>query len=111
MFVPWQGVDATVRSGPDSYPGVVGRPRCVRRSADPLVRTTDREGLIVLSTPRSRRLGVAAVASIAALSLGLSAPGQASANPQPAGKPAATAVQRHAADKTVTLITGDRIIL
>jgi subtilisin family serine protease len=66
----------------------------------------------VVSTPRSRRLGVAAVASIAALSLGLSAPGStsaaASAVPQP--HPLAAKAAKPT-DHSVTLITGDRITL
>jgi subtilisin family serine protease len=69
----------------------------------------------VVSTPRSRRLGVAAVASIAALGLGLSAPGQASAGPQanppgPQAHPLA-AKAANSKDQSVTLITGDRITL
>ncbi|WUJ75120.1 S8 family peptidase [Kribbella soli] len=62
----------------------------------------------MVSTPRSRRLGLAAVASIAALSLGLSAPGHASAVPQ--AHPLAAKAAKPT-DKSVTLITGDRITL
>lgn len=62
----------------------------------------------MVSTPRSRRLGVAAVASIAALGLGLSAPGQASAGPQAHPLAAKAAKPK---DQSVTLITGDRITL
>ncbi|MFF0269137.1 S8 family serine peptidase [Kribbella sp. NPDC004536] len=59
----------------------------------------------MVATPRSRRLGVAAVASIAALGLGLSAPGQATAGP-PAANP-----KSKSPDRSVTLITGDRVTL
>ncbi|GAA1145773.1 S8 family serine peptidase [Kribbella jejuensis] len=60
----------------------------------------------MVATPRSRRFGLAAVASVAALGLGLSAPGQASAGPQtpPAAKPKGS-------DRSITLITGDRVTL
>ena len=63
----------------------------------------------MVSTPRSRRLGVAAVASIAALGLAFSAPAQASTQPQP--HPLAAKAKAAAPDRTVTLITGDKVIL
>jgi subtilisin family serine protease len=64
----------------------------------------------VVSTPRSRRIGIAAVASIAALGLGLSGPAQASAAPaQP--HPLAAKAKGNAPNQRVTLVTGDRITL
>ena len=60
----------------------------------------------MVSTPRSRRLGVAAVALIAAF--GLSAPGQATAAP---GQAKAGPQAHPAKDQSVTLITGDRVTL
>ncbi|MEU4196065.1 S8 family serine peptidase [Kribbella sp. NPDC026611] len=63
----------------------------------------------MVSTPRSRRLGVAAVASVAALGLGLSAPGHATAGPQP--HPLSGKVPAKKPDQSVTLITGDRVVL
>lgn len=57
----------------------------------------------MVSTPRSRRIGVAAVALIAAF--GLAAPGQALAGPQAQPAPA------KGKDQSVTLITGDRVTL
>ncbi|MEU4608548.1 S8 family serine peptidase [Kribbella sp. NPDC023972] len=59
------------------------------------------------STPRSRRFGLA-VAAIAALSIGLS--GLAQAAP-PEDQPQARAGKAQAADRHVTLVTGDRITL
>ncbi|MFD7159674.1 S8 family peptidase [Kribbella sp. NPDC059898] len=59
----------------------------------------------MVSTPRSRRLGVAAVASIAALGFGLSAAGQATAGPS------AAVAKQQSKDRSVTLITGDRVTL
>ncbi|MGW6201364.1 S8 family serine peptidase [Kribbella sp. NPDC055110] len=62
----------------------------------------------MVSTPRSRRIGVAAVALIAAF--GLATPGQAVAGPQATAGPQAK--QTHPAkDQSVTLITGDRVTL
>ncbi|GAA1600699.1 S8 family serine peptidase [Kribbella hippodromi] len=65
----------------------------------------------MVATPRSRRLGVAAVASIAALGLGLTAPGQASAGPQPTAHQTGRKPGKAAPDRSVTLITGDRVTL
>ncbi|MEV5963280.1 S8 family peptidase [Kribbella sp. NPDC051952] len=62
----------------------------------------------MVSRPRSRRLGIAAVASIAALGLAFSAPAQATTNPH--NHPLA-ADSKNKPDQTVTLITGDRITL
>jgi subtilisin family serine protease len=69
---------------------------------------------------RSRRLGLAAVASLTVLSLGVTAVGQAQAgkpgsagtvNSKAAAKSKVTAKTAVAADKVVTLITGDRVTL
>ncbi|MEV8374930.1 S8 family serine peptidase [Kribbella sp. NPDC056861] len=63
---------------------------------------------------RSRRLGLTAVASLAVLSLGVTAVGQAQAGePEPAGtvKSKAAAKTAVATNKVVTLITGDRVTL
>ncbi|GAB3935109.1 S8 family serine peptidase [Kribbella albertanoniae] len=65
------------------------------------------------STPRSRRIGVAAVASIAALGIGLSGIAQASAQQsaqQSAPSPLAAKAQAKKAEPVkVTLVTGDRV--
>ncbi|MEU4394155.1 S8 family serine peptidase [Kribbella sp. NPDC023855] len=65
------------------------------------------------SRTRARRLGLTAVASLAVLSLGFSAAGQAQAGPPaPDGKRNAKAGKAVAAqDKTVTLVTGDQVTL
>ncbi|MFI5713600.1 S8 family serine peptidase [Kribbella sp. NPDC051620] len=62
---------------------------------------------------RSRRLGLTAVASLAVLSLGVSAIGQAQASSTaPDAKPAAKATGKVAApDRVVTLLTGDKVTL
>jgi len=72
------------------------------------VRTTEGEELIVVLTPRSRRI---AVASIAALGIGLSGLAPASAaQPQPATLAAkAQAKKAEQSAVKVTLVTGDRV--
>ncbi|WP_344156703.1 S8 family serine peptidase [Kribbella yunnanensis] len=62
----------------------------------------------MVSTPRSRRIGVAAVASIAALGIGLSGIAQASAT-QPRPTSLAEKAQANKAAVKVTLVTGDRV--
>ncbi|MGW6278258.1 S8 family serine peptidase [Kribbella sp. NPDC055071] len=62
----------------------------------------------MVSTPRSRRIGVAAVASITALGLAFSAPAHATTQPQPRPLKAPATAK---ADQSVTLLTGDRVIL
>ncbi len=61
----------------------------------------------MVSTPRSRRIGVAAVASIAALGIGLSGIAQASATQSEPAPLAAKKVEQTAVK--VTLVTGDRV--
>ncbi|WP_433016549.1 S8 family serine peptidase [Kribbella sp. CA-294648] len=65
------------------------------------------------SRTRARRLGLTAVASLAVLSLGVSAAGQAQAGPPaPAGTAKPKAGKAVAApDKVVTLVTGDQVTL
>ncbi len=65
----------------------------------------------MVSQPRSRRIGVTAIASIAALGIGLSGLAQASATPTHPTPLAAKAQAKKAeqAAVTVTLVTGDRV--
>ncbi|MEV6413400.1 S8 family serine peptidase [Kribbella sp. NPDC051718] len=65
------------------------------------------------SRSRSRRLGLTAVASLAVLSLGVTAIGQAQAStPEPSGTTKSKATGKVAApDRVVTLLTGDKVTL
>ncbi|WP_344847688.1 S8 family serine peptidase [Kribbella ginsengisoli] len=65
------------------------------------------------SRTRSRRLGLTAVVSLAVLSLGVTAVGQAQASgTAPSAEPEAKATGKvNAADRVVTLLTGDKVTL